>query len=111
MLGYFLKVKAKKGGNYLGLLKFQIFFGVLGIPDIFLGEQYMLGPSLRTKKNESTPPPGPLPLPLLNSSIQHGHVAMCPAALADCLQCLSSNFPVYSQVHNHQVCTGGFKDI
>ena len=30
-------VKVQKWGYFLGLLKFQIFFWVLGIPDIFLG--------------------------------------------------------------------------
>ena len=37
-------------GYLFGLLKFQIFFGVLEIPDIFLGERWMLGPSLHMKK-------------------------------------------------------------
>ena len=32
------------------MLKFQIFFGVLEIPDIFFGERYMLGLSLRMTK-------------------------------------------------------------
>ena len=31
----FFKVKVQNGGYFLGLLKFQIFFGVLEIPDIF----------------------------------------------------------------------------
>ena len=31
----FFKVKVQKGDNFLGLLKFQIFFGVLEIPDTF----------------------------------------------------------------------------
>ena len=31
----FLKVKVQNGGYFWGLLKFQIFFGVLEIPDIF----------------------------------------------------------------------------
>ena len=35
----FLAVKVKKGGCFLGLVKFQIFFGVLEIPDIFWGER------------------------------------------------------------------------
>ena len=38
ILGYFLKVKVQNGGYFLGLLKFQIFLRVLGIPDIFFGE-------------------------------------------------------------------------
>ena len=38
-------------GIFFGLLKFQIFFGVLEIPDIFWGEGQMLGPSLRMKNN------------------------------------------------------------
>ena len=32
---FFLKVKVQNGGHFLGLLKFQIFLGVLEIPDIF----------------------------------------------------------------------------
>ena len=39
ILGSFLKVKVQNGGYFLGLLKFQIFFGVLEIPDIFGGER------------------------------------------------------------------------
>ena len=35
ILGSFFKVKVQNGGNFLGLLKFLIFFGVLEIPDIF----------------------------------------------------------------------------
>ena len=37
-------------GYFLGLLKFQTFFGVLDIPGMFWGEKQMLGPSLRMKK-------------------------------------------------------------
>ena len=33
----FLKVKVQNGGYFLDLLKFQIFLGVLEIPDIFFG--------------------------------------------------------------------------
>ena len=33
--GSFLKVKVQNRGYFFGLLKFQIFFGVLEIPDIF----------------------------------------------------------------------------
>ena len=36
-LRVFLKVKVQNGGYFWGLLKFQILFGVLEIPDIFLG--------------------------------------------------------------------------
>ena len=32
---HFLKGKVQNGGYFGGLLKFQIFFGVLEIPDIF----------------------------------------------------------------------------
>ena len=32
--GSFLKVKVQNGEYFLGLLKFQIFFGVLEIPEI-----------------------------------------------------------------------------
>ena len=34
ILGSFLKVKVQNGGYFWGLLKFQILFGVLEIPDI-----------------------------------------------------------------------------
>ena len=37
ILGVFLKVIVQIGDTFLGLLKFQIFFGVLEIPDIFWG--------------------------------------------------------------------------
>ena len=40
----------QNGGYFLGLLKFQIIFGVLEITGIFGGERQMLGPSLRMKK-------------------------------------------------------------
>ena len=36
-LGSFLKVNLQNRGYFWGLLKFQIFFGVLEIPDIFFG--------------------------------------------------------------------------
>ena len=39
ILGSFLKVKVQKWGYFLGLLKFQIFVGVLEIAEIFLGER------------------------------------------------------------------------
>ena len=38
ILGSFLKVNVQNGGIF-GSLKFQIFFGVLEIPDIFWGER------------------------------------------------------------------------
>ena len=34
----FLRSRYRMGGGIFGLLKFQIFFGVLEIPDIFRGE-------------------------------------------------------------------------
>ena len=37
ILGSSLKVKEQNWGYFLGLQKFQIFFGVLEIPDIFGG--------------------------------------------------------------------------
>ena len=37
ILGSLLKIKVQNGGYFWGLLKFQIFFGVLEIPDIFWG--------------------------------------------------------------------------
>ena len=37
ILGSFLKVKVQNVGYFWGLVKFQIFFGVLEIPDIFGG--------------------------------------------------------------------------
>ena len=36
-LGSFLNVKVQNGRYFLGLVKFQIFFGVLEISDIYLG--------------------------------------------------------------------------
>ena len=47
------------GGVFSGLLKVQIFFWVLEIPDIFCGERSMLGPSLHMKKKIRAPPPPP----------------------------------------------------
>ena len=49
-------------GAFLGLLKFQMFFGVLEIHGTFGGERLMLGPSLRMKKKGEYPPllPGAL---------------------------------------------------
>ena len=38
---------------------------MLEIPDMFLGERYMLGPSLRMKKKWEYPSPGLLPSFLL----------------------------------------------
>ena len=35
----FFKVKVQNGGYFWGLLKFQIFLGVLEIPDIFWVER------------------------------------------------------------------------
>ena len=37
IFGSFLKVKVQNGGYFWGLLKFQIFFGVLEIPENFWG--------------------------------------------------------------------------
>ena len=37
ILGSFLKVIVQNGDIFLGMLKFQIFLGVLEIPDIFGG--------------------------------------------------------------------------
>ena len=39
MLGSFLKGQVQNGGYFLGFLKFQTFFGVSEIPDIFWGER------------------------------------------------------------------------
>ena len=58
ILGSFLKVKEQNGGYFWGLLKFQIFFGVLEILDIFWGCTVDAGPEpTYDEKNESTPPP------------------------------------------------------
>ena len=38
ILGSFLKVKVQNGGYFFELLKFQIFFGMLEIPDILGGK-------------------------------------------------------------------------
>ena len=46
----FSEGQGTKWGIFLGLLKFQILFGLLGINGIFGGEQQMLRPSLRMKK-------------------------------------------------------------
>ena len=57
----FLKVKVQNWGYFLGLLKFQIFFGVLEIPDFFFwvkGRWWVRAYVCR--KNESTSP-GALP--------------------------------------------------
>ena len=48
-LGYFLKVNVQNGGSFFWSLKFQIFLGVLEIPNIFWVNG-RLGPSLRMKK-------------------------------------------------------------
>ena len=37
ILDSFLNVKVQNGGYFWGLVKFQIFFGVLENPDMFLG--------------------------------------------------------------------------
>ena len=50
ILWSFLKVKVQNVGYLFGLLKFQIFFRVLEIPDISWDERWMLGQSLRMKK-------------------------------------------------------------
>ena len=52
-LGSFLK----NGGYFGGLLKFQIFFGVLEIPDIFGGRPVDAGPEPTYGEKMSTPPP------------------------------------------------------
>ena len=44
-----------KIGLYLGVISMLIFFGVLGIPDMFLGERQMLGPNLRMEKKIRVP--------------------------------------------------------
>ena len=51
ILGSFLKVKVQNGVYiFFGCSNFKYFLGVLEIPDIFGGERWMLGPSLRMKK-------------------------------------------------------------
>ena len=57
ILGVFLMVKVQNGRYFFGLVKFQIFLGVLKIPDIFFFRAVDAGPSLRMQKNESTPSP------------------------------------------------------
>ena len=48
----FFKVNVQNGDIFGRLLKF---LGVLEIPDIYWGEQQMLGPSLRMKKKSEYP--------------------------------------------------------
>ena len=43
-------------GDIFGLLKFQLFLGVLEIPDILEGEGYMLARAYVCRENESPPP-------------------------------------------------------
>ena len=52
----FFKVKVQNWGFFLGVAKISNIFGVLEIPDIFFGEELMLGPSLRMKKKCEYPP-------------------------------------------------------
>ena len=63
----FFEGQGTEWGIFFGLLKFQIFFGVLEIMIFFFfwggggcgGEMKMLGPSLYMEKNQSTlSPPG-----------------------------------------------------
>ena len=51
ILGSFLEVNVQNE-NIFAWQKFQIFFGVLDIPDFFFfgGKRLMLGPIIRTKK-------------------------------------------------------------
>ena len=59
ILGSFLKGKVQNGGYFWRLLKFQTFFWVLEIPDIFLGGTVDAGPeSTYTEKNRVSLPPG-----------------------------------------------------
>ena len=44
------------GGVFFGLLKFQIFFGVLEIPDIILGEHAEPEPTYEEKMRVQPPP-------------------------------------------------------
>ena len=46
ILGSFLNGKVQNGGYFFGLLKFQIFFGVLDIPDILGSRLWCLTESL-----------------------------------------------------------------
>ena len=46
----------------------SIYLVCLKIPDIFWGERFMLGPSLRMKKMRVPPPPPPIPWDLSISS-------------------------------------------
>ena len=55
ILGSFLKVNVQNGGYFFGLLKFQIFFGVLEIPDI-LGVRIDAGPEPTYQEKMRAPP-------------------------------------------------------
>ena len=55
--GLFFRARYRMG-IFLGVAKIvKYFLGVLGIPDIFLGEQWVLGQSLRMEKEYPPPPP------------------------------------------------------
>ena len=60
ILGSYLKVNVQNGGYFWGLLEFQIFFGVLEIPDIFLGLTEDAGPE-PTYEYKVRVPPGSTP--------------------------------------------------
>ena len=56
ILGSFLKVKGHNGAYFWGLLKSQIFFGVVEIPDIFLGWTVDAGPEPTYEEKLRVPP-------------------------------------------------------
>ena len=56
-LGSFFKVKVQNWDIFLGLLKFQIFFGVLEIPDIFFGWTVYAGSEPTYAEKIRVPPP------------------------------------------------------
>ena len=70
-------VKVQNGRYFFGLLKIQIFFGVLEIPDIFLGCTVDAGLEPTYTEKMRVPPPGDLPT-LVNdrviSSFQEGFI-------------------------------------
>ena len=63
--GSFFKVKVQNGGYFGGLLKFQIFLGVLEIPVFFLcvffwgGRTVDAGPEPKYEEKMRVPPPPP----------------------------------------------------
>ena len=78
ILRSFLKVKVQNGGYFWGLLKYQIFFGVLDIPDIFWGWRASAGPEPTYEEKMKLPPRGGSPIPHLDP-----HMILNPGSAID----------------------------